>query len=177
MLVVNGYIMEVALMIMPVGLYTRKGKNGRTMYFRDGKLISKKSYTASRSRRSGRKPSTKRTRSIGNPRRKVNMARYRRPAIPHPSITGMASGLAIVAYLSKGAIGTGGQSPSVIAHLQAAKYTPALSQLSANAMSLITSAGGQKTLTKAVTIAAIGGVVRKWFPTIKLGGNKLYFRV
>ena len=89
----------------------------------------------------------------------------------------MAAGLAIVAYLSKGAIGTGGQSPSVIAHLQAAKYTPALSQLSANAMSLITSAGGQKTLTKAVTIAAIGGVVRKWFPTIKLGGNKLFFRV
>jgi len=59
---------------MPVGLYTRKGKNGRTMYFRDGKLISKKSYTASRNRRGasrkGRAP-YRGKRTTGNTRRKM----------------------------------------------------------------------------------------------------------
>ena len=65
---------------MPVGLYTRKGKNGRTMYFRNGKLISKASYTTSRKRKSStrkgqvRKTSRRaytRKRSTGNPRRKM----------------------------------------------------------------------------------------------------------
>ena len=67
---------------MPVGLYTRKGKNGRTMYFRNGKLISKASYTASRKRKSStrkggvrktaRRAYTKsRKRSTGKPRRKM----------------------------------------------------------------------------------------------------------
>ena len=170
--------MELALMIMPVGLYTRKGKNGRTMYFRNGKLISKKSYTASRGRSRKRGPSTKRRsrRSTGNPRRK-NMARYRRPMIPHPSITGMASGLAIATYLNKASTGKGGQSPGVLGHLQSAKYEAALGQVANNAMSLATSDGGRKVLTGAVTIAAIGGVVRKWFPSIKLGGNRLYFKI
>ena len=59
---------------MPVGLYTRKGANGRRMYFRDGKLISKQSYTASRNRRGasrkGRAP-YRGKRSTGNTRRKM----------------------------------------------------------------------------------------------------------
>ena len=105
------------------------------------------------------------------------MARYRRPAMPHPSITGMASGLAIATYLNKGATGTGGQKPGVIGQLASAKYEGALSQAAHNAMNLATSDGGRKVLTGAIAIAAVGGVVRKWFPTIKLGGNKLFFRV
>ena len=36
---------------MPVGVYRKKNKKGNFMYFRDGKLISKKSYDASTSRR------------------------------------------------------------------------------------------------------------------------------
>jgi len=104
------------------------------------------------------------------------MAR-RRMAIPHPSITGMASGLAIATYLNKASTGKGGQSPGVLGHLQSAKYEAALGQVANNAMSLATSDGGRKVLTGAVTIAAIGGVVRKWFPSIKLGGNRLYFKI
>ena len=104
------------------------------------------------------------------------MAR-RRMAIPHPSITGMASGLAIATYLNKGATSTGGQRPGVIGQIMSAKYEGALSQVAHNAMNLATSDGGRKVLTGAIAIAAVGGVVRKWFPTIKLGGNKLFFRV
>jgi len=59
-----------------VGLYTRKGANGRRMYFRDGKLISKKSYDASRKRRGrstrkGMRRKTARRAYTGNPRRKM----------------------------------------------------------------------------------------------------------
>ena len=104
------------------------------------------------------------------------MAR-RRMAIPHPSITGMASGLAIATYLNKGTTSTGGQKPGVIGQLSAAKYESALTQAAHNAMNLANTDGGRKVLTGAITIAAVGGVVRKWFPTIKLGGNKLFFRV
>ena len=104
------------------------------------------------------------------------MAR-KRMAIPHPSITGMASGLAIATYLNKASTGSGGQSPGVLGHLQNAKYESALGQIAHNAMSLATSDGGRKVLTGAVTIAAVGGVVRKWFPSIKLGGNRLYFKI
>jgi len=105
------------------------------------------------------------------------MARYRKPAIPHPSITGMASGLAIASYLNKATTGKGGQSPGVIGQLQAAKYSAALGQVASNAMNLATSEGGRKVLTTAVTLAAAGGIVRKWFPNIRLGGSKLFFRI
>ena len=89
------------------GLYKRKGAQGRIMYFRDGKMISKKSYLASMTRRGSK------TRS--NPRRSTTrrktMARkrtYRRPAMPHPSITGMASGLSVAQYINTGGGATAG---------------------------------------------------------------------
>ena len=104
------------------------------------------------------------------------MAR-RRMAIPHPSVTGMASGLAIATYLNKASTGKGGQSPGVLGQLSDQKYGAALGQVAHNAMSLATSDGGRKVLTGAVTIAAVGGIVRKWFPSIKLGGTKLYFKI
>jgi hypothetical protein len=106
------------------------------------------------------------------------MARYRKPAIPHPSISGMASGLAIATYLNKGSTGKGsGQTVGVIKHIMDSKYSSALDQVANNAMNLATSEGGRKVLTGAIALAAAGGVVRKWFPTLKLGGNKLFFRV
>lgn len=105
------------------------------------------------------------------------MARYRKPAMPHPSITGMASGLAIATYLNKGSTGSGGQSPGVIKSALDSKYGSALNQVAANAMNLATTEGGRKVLTSAVAIAAAGGVIRKWFPNIRLGGQKLFFRI
>jgi len=104
------------------------------------------------------------------------MAR-RRMAIPHPSITGMASGLAIATYLNKGTTGSGGQRPGVLGQLQSAKYGNAVTQMATNAMQLVNTDGGRKALTGAIAIAAAGGIVRKWFPSIKLGGQKLFFRI
>jgi len=176
--------MELALMIMPVGLYTRKGKNGRRMYFRDGKLISKKSYTASRNRkgasRKGRAP-YRAKRSTGNPRRKYMKA------IPHPSVTGMASGLAIAAYLNSGvetttATGTTlgtvtSMGEGVIKDITDGQLGMAFNTLSTNAINMIGSDGGRKTLVTAGLVAMAGAFARKQFPTLKLGGSKLYFRL
>ena len=175
---------------MPVGLYTRKGKNGRTMYFRNGKLISKTSYSASRKRKgSTRKGGVRKTsrraytrkRSTGNPRRKYMKS------IPHPSVTGLASGLAIAAYLnsgvetttrtgtSLGTIKTMGE--GVIKDITDGQLGEAFNTLSSNAISMIASDGGRKTLVTAGGIAILGAFARKQFPQLKLGSTKWYFRI
>jgi len=172
---------------MPVGLYTRKGKNGRTMYFRNGKLISKASYSASRKRKSStkrggvRKTARRaytRKRSTGNPRRKMK-------TIPHPSITGMASGLAIAAYLNAGKTVSTGQNgfpitvttEGVIKDITDGQLGTAFNTLSSNAINMIGSDAGRKTLVTAGGIALLGAFARKQFPSLKLGGSKLYFRL
>ena len=172
---------------MPVGLYTRKGKNGRTMYFRNGKLISKASYSASRKRKSStkrggvRKTARRaytRKRSSGNTRRKMK-------TIPHPSITGMASGLAIAAYLNAGKTTSTGQNgfpitvttEGVIKDITDGQLGTAFNTLSSNAINMIGSDAGRKTLVTASGIAILGAFARKQFPSLKLGGSKLYFRL
>jgi len=170
---------------MPVGLYTRKGKNGRTMYFRNGKLISKASYSTSRKRkrstrkgqpRKGARRAYTRKRSTGNPRRKMK-------TIPHPSISGMASGLAIAAYLNAGRTVTGAipgtttKVEGVIKDITDGDLGTAFSTLSTNAISMIGTDVGRKTLVTASGIAILGAFARKQFPSLKLGGSKLYFRL
>jgi len=164
---------------MPVGLYTRKGKNGRKMYFRDGKLISKKSYTASRGRSLKRRPSTNRRRSTGNPRRKNNMARYRKPAMPHPSVTGMGAGLSIANYLNSGvSVGAGSLTTGgVIKDTIDGNVNLAFTTFSKNAVDLVTSKTGKSVLSSAIVLATVGGIARKWFPNVRLGGNKFYFKI
>ena len=72
-------------------LRAKRAKNGRMMYFKDNKLISKARYQAAKSRSS---KSTKRS-----PARKSSKGVKRmKRTMPHPSVTGMASGLAIAAY-------------------------------------------------------------------------------
>ena len=170
------YIPQLNYEYMPVGLYTRKGANGRRMYFRDGKLISKKSYDTSRKRRStrtGMRRKTARRAYTGNPRRK-NMAR-RRPAMPHPSITGMAAGLSVAQYLNQGT--SKGFGKGVIDDVLGGKLGDAFNDLSTNAVGLATSPSGKAVLTSAIVLATAGGVARKWFPSVKLGGTKLYFKI
>ena len=169
---------------MPVGLYTRKGANGRRMYFRDGKLISKKSYDASRKRRGRstrkgmRRKTARRAYTGKTSRRKNNMAR-RRMAIPHPSITGMASGLAVANYLNQGtSVGIGTlKTGGVIKDTLDGNLNSAFSSLSKNAVDLATSSGGKAVLSSAIVLATAGGLARKWFPSVKLGGTKLYFKI
>ena len=161
------------------GLYTRKGASGRKMFFRDGKLISEKSYRSSLTRRStgsrkrNPRPSPRRT------NRRKNMARYRKPAMPHPSITGMAAGLSVANYLNQGtAVGVGAiTTAGVIKDTLDGKLNVAFTELSQNAVSLATSSAGKTVLTSAIVLAAAGGIARKWFPSVKLGGSKMYFRI
>ena len=163
---------------MPVGLYTRKGANGRRMYFRDGKLISKKSYDASRRRktstRKGQRRKTARRAYTGTRSRRNNMAR-RKPAMPHPSITGMAAGLSVAQYLNQGsAIST---KTGVIADALGGDLQGAFQELSENAIDLATSTKGKAVLSSAIVLATAGGLARKFFPSVKLGGTKLYFKI
>ena len=101
--------------------------------------------------------------------------------IPHPSVTGMASGLAIASYLNKGKMidtpvgdimGDG-----VLKDVTDGELGKAFNTLSSNAINMIGSDGGRKTLVTAGGIALLGAFARKQFPNLKLGGSKLYFRL
>jgi len=164
---------------MPVGVYRKKNKKGKFMYFRNGKLISKKSYDSSKSRKTNSKRSTRRA-SPNNTRRSM------KKSIPHPSISGMASGLAIASYLNAGrtvtkdvGIGMGVDvvTEGVVKDITDGQLGTAFNTLSRNAVGLIGSDGGRKTLVTAGTVAVLGAFARRQFPNLKLGGSKLYFRL
>ncbi len=158
------------------GLYTRKGAKGRKMYFRDGKMISEKSYRASLARRGS---TTRRSNPRRSTTRRKTMARKRtygrrKPAMPHPSITGMAAGLSVAQYLNSA---TASGKSGVIAQATKGDLSSAFTQLSKNAIDLSMSDNGRKILSTSIVLATAGGLARKWFPSVKLGGNKLYFKI
>ena len=169
---------------MPKGVYRKKTKRG-WMHFRDGKLISKSSYLRSKgAKRSTRKGGVRKTARRAyvrknNPRRKM------RKSIPHPSVTGMASGLAIAAYLNQGRETTGRTNgfpttttiEGVIKDVTDGQLGTAFSTLSSNAINMIASDAGRKTLVTASGIAILGAFARKQFPQLKLGGQRWYFRL
>ena len=102
-------------------------------------------------------------------------------SIPHPSVTGMASGLAIASYLNAGGTDTmGGRSvklDGVIKDVTDGELGKAFSTLSGNAINMIGSDAGRKTLVGASLVAVAGAFARKQFPNLKLGGSKFYFRL
>jgi len=53
----------------------------------------------------------------------------------------------------------------------------AFSTLSSNAVDMIGSDAGRKTLVGASLVAMAGAFARRQFPNLKLGGSKLYFRL
>ena len=162
-------------------LRAKRAKNGRMMYFKDNKLISKARYQAAKSRSS---KSSKR--SVARKTSKNGVKRMRK-SLPHPSVTGMASGLAIAAYLNKGqsvsgtSLGVSGagdiMGDGVIKDVTDGQLGAAFSTLSTNAINMIASDTGRKTLVTAGGIAALGAFARRQFPQLKLGGSKLYFRL
>ena len=171
---------------MPRGTLYQKRSQRSPNDFRDGKLISKKSYDASRKRR-GR--STKKGMRRKTARRAYMGKRSRRnmkKTIPHPSVTGMASGLAIAAYLNQGKetttqtgiagvgqVATMGE--GVIKDITDGELGKAFDTLSTNAINMIASDAGRKTLVTASGVALAGAFARKQFPQLKLGGSKFYF--
>jgi len=90
--------------------------------------------------------------------------------LPHPSITGLASGAMIANYLNYG------DTPqnSVIGALSTGHYETAARRLSNYSVALVGSNKGRKVLVGAIGIAVIGAFVRKQIPSVKLGGKKLY---
>ena len=165
---------------MPVGVYRKKTKRG-WMHFRDGKLISKKSYDMSKSRSKTRKSTRK-----GQVRKTARRAYMKKrgnsrmkKAIPHPSVTGMASGLAIASYLNAGERSKSGKviGEGVIKDITDGQLGEAFGTLSKNAIDMIGSESGRKTLVGASLIAVAGAFARSRFPQLKLGGSKLYFRL
>jgi len=102
------------------------------------------------------------------------MAR-RRMAIPHPSVTGMAAGLSVAQYLNQGGAPTPGK--GVIKDVLDGDLSDAFSSLSTHAVDLATSTKGKAVLSSAIVLATAGGLARKFFPSVKLGGTKLYFKI
>jgi len=162
------------------GLYKRKGARGRIMYFRDGKMISKKSFLASMARRGPAKRSSPRRSTRKTMARRKTYSR-RRPSMPHPSVTGMAAGLSVAQYLNAGSsvgiTGISARTAGVIKDVTDGNLNQAFGTLSKNAVSLATSDAGKKVLSTSIVLATAGGLARKWFPSVKLGGNKLYFKI
>ena len=167
---------------MPKGVYRKKTKRG-WMHFRDGKLISKASYERSKStkKRSTRKGMIRKTSRRAYIKKRGN-SRMRK-GIPHPSVTGMASGLAIAAYLNAGKTTRGAtgkilsQGEGVIKDITDGQLGEAFGTLSSNAVNMIGSEEGRKVLVGSSLVAMAGAFARKQFPNLKLGGSKLYFRV
>ena len=155
------------------------------MHFRDGKLISKSSYLRSKgAKRSTRKYGVRKTARRAYVR-KNNPKRRKMKSIPHPSISGMASGLAIAAYLNQGKETTTRTNgfpitttvEGVIKDVTDGQLGTAFNTLSSNAINMIASDAGRKTLVTASGIAILGAFARKQFPNLKLGSSKLYFRL
>ena len=162
---------------MPVGLYRKritKGKRkGSFMHFRNGKLISQKSYDQAKARTKPRSTRKGGVRKTGNPKR-----RKMRKSIPHPSVTGMASGLAIASYLNAGkSINGKFQAEGVIKDVTDGQLGQAFTTLASNAIDMIGTETGRKTLVGASVVAIAGAFARKQFPSLKLGGSRLYFRL
>ena len=105
----------------------------------------------------------------------------RRKAMPHPSITGMAAGLSVAQYLNTGSsvgiTGISARTAGVIKDVTDGKLNNAFNTLSKNAVGLATSEAGKKVLSTSIVLATAGGLARKWFPAVKLGGSKLYFKI
>jgi len=153
-------------------LRAKRAKNGRMMYFKDNKLISKARYFAAKSRSSVTKQS--KPRSANN----KNGAKRMKKSLPHPSVTGLASGLAIANYLNSGTTTKSGKPlDGVLKDVSDGELGKAFNTLSNNAINLISSDVGRKTLVASSVVAVAGAFARSRFPQLKLGGKSLYFRL
>jgi len=93
--------------------------------------------------------------------------------MPHPSITGLASGALIAKYLNEGA----SPGTTVIGALTEGNIELAGKRFLDYAPALVTSKQGQKVLVSATGIAILGAFVRKQIPNVRLGGSKIFARI
>jgi len=149
------------------------------MGFKKGWRAFKASKRTRRTTRAGGVRKTARRAYVrkNNPKR-----RSMKKSIPHPSVTGMASGLAIASYLNAGKSVTGSfgktsVTEGVLKDITDGQLGTAFNTLAGNAIDMIGTDTGRKTLVTASGIAILGAFARKQFPQLKLGGSKLYFRL
>jgi len=93
--------------------------------------------------------------------------------LPHPSITGLASGAIILKYLNEG--NKSGQ--TVSKELFKGNLETAARRFLSYAPGLVTTDDGKKAFISAVGIAVAGGLIRKAAPNVKLGGSKIFARI
>jgi len=116
-------------------------------------------------------------------RRKKNTKR--RKSIPHPSITGLSSGLILATALNSGYPADdparGGvphhASDTVISNAINGEGSRALSRLSHNARELVMVKNGRKVLGQAIGIAVVGKLIKKSIGNPRLGFGKFYFTI
>jgi len=164
------------------GLPKKYAKMGFKKGWREFKAAKRR---RSSTRKGGVRKTARRAYKSRNNPKKNNNNRRNMKGIPHPSVTGMASGLAIAAYLNAGTttqttkgfstITTFGE--GVIKDVTDGQLGLAFNTLSQNAINMIASDAGRKTLVTAGSVALLGAAVRSRFPQLKLGGSKLYFRI
>jgi len=112
-------------------------------------------------------------------------SRKRTKGLPHPSVTGLASGLIVAQALNAGYPATdparGGEphhkGNTVIGAAVDGQGGAALSRLSHNARELVMARGGRKLLGQAIGIAVVGAVIKKSIGNPKLGFGPLFFRI
>jgi len=116
-------------------------------------------------------------------RRKKNTKR--RKSIPHPSITGLSSGLILANALNAGYPAhdplRGGEphhrGNSVINAATDGNGSVALQRLSHNARELVMASGGRKLLGQAIGIAVVGKIIKNSIGNPRLGFGKFYFTI
>lgn len=164
---------------MPKGVYRKKNKKGRMMHFRDGKLISKRSYDASKARTKGtRKGQVRKTarRAFTPKRKKGSNKMAKRASMPHPSLTGLASGALVFSWLNSKSGWTGRTEgkESVINWLAQGNLNKASMRFIENSKSLFKPKQGLPVVTSAIALAVGGSIARKHFKGVKIGGKKIY---
>ena len=157
------------------------------MGFKKGWRAFKASKRTTQRKRSTRKGGVRKTARRAYVRKNNPKRSNMKKSIPHPSVTGMASGLAIASYLNAGTPTTTKTGTSlgsvtvlgdgVIKDVTDGELGKAFNTFSSNAINMIGTDGGRKTLVTASGIAILGAFARKQFPQLKLGGSKLYFRL
>jgi len=167
---------------MPKGVYRKKNKKGVFMHFRDGKIISKKSYNASKRSKGTRKGQVRKTaRRAFTPKRKnkgsKRMARKR--TMPHPSLSGLASGALVFSWLNSKSGWTRRVEgkESVTSWLAKGDINKATMRFLENAKTMFKPDQGLKTVGSAVVIATAGAIARKQLGNPKVGGSKIYARL
>jgi len=152
------------------------------MGFKKGWRAFKASKRSTQRKRSTRKGGVRKTARRAYVRKNNPKRRSMKKSIPHPSVTGMASGLAIAAYLNAGksvtgAFGKTSVTEGVIKDVTDGQLGTAFNTLAGNAIDMIGTDTGRRTLVTASGIAILGAFARKQFPQLKLGGSRLYFRL